>query len=345
MKFIRANSIQIITVILVTFAVGMFTGKLVFAKKHTPRKLSANTSSTNPQSVPSTNSSSYRFINPILASIESEQISLDELISFKPQIEKYIKDVKKKYPNLYVAYYFRNLNNGLVIGINENDLFSPASLMKVAIMITVLKEAETKPGLLTTRIQYIKDDFDGVDEESGFEKKDGEWYSVEELIRQMIAYSDNAAALILMEYISMEKIAATENALNLQIASNANINTNFVAIKRYAAIFRILYNAAYLNKNMSEKALSILSQSVYDKGIRAAVPAQYPLAQKYGSRDMFDKTGNRKTLQLHQFGIVYVPEKPYLIGVMTRGATKEVKEKIIYDLAKITHTEVEKVKQ
>ncbi len=329
----KSNTTKIIIIVIAVFVVGLLARKLFFAKK--PKHLVKQTSTT------TTHTPSYRFINPLTDSSETKTISTNKLAYLKPKIETYIKETKRKHPDLYIAYYFRDLSNNSVVGVNENDLFSPASLMKVPIMITVLKEAQSNPNLLRAKILFEKKHFVDVDEESGFEKKDGEYYTVEELIRHMIAYSDNAAALILMQYIGMDKIAKTENSLNLQVDENADINTNFVAVNRYAAVFRILYNASYLNKEMSERALGFLSQAVYKKGIREAVPAQYPIAQKYGERDSLDKAGKRNTLQLHQFGIVYHPNKPYLIGMMTRGATKEVKERIIYDLANITHSEVE----
>ena len=68
---------------------------------------------------------------------------------------------------------------------------------------------------------------------------------------------------------------------------------------------------------MSEKALQLLTQSNYKGGIRAAIPAQYAIAHKYGERDVFDEKGKRNTLQLHHFGIVYYTGKPYIIGIMT----------------------------
>ena len=44
--------------------------------------------------------------------------------------------------------------------------------------------------------------------------------------------------------------------------------------------------------------------------------------------------------QLHHFGIVYYPGKPYLIGVMTRGGSKEVKEQVVENLSRITYMAV-----
>ena len=107
------------------------------------------------------------------------------------------------------------------------------------------------------------------------------------------------------------------------------------------AKYIVLYNGTYLSKENSEKALNYLSKSEFSKGIRAAVPNEVLVAHKYGTRDEFDSKGNSTNIQLHHFGIVYHKQKPFLIGIMTRGGKKEIREKIIYDLSKLTYDEVE----
>lgn len=319
----------------VALTAGIFLGRGLFAKKN-------DTTENRQEPAKQASSSSYSLINPFLDCIDAHQLDMRELQLFKPEITAYIDHVKKKHSDIYVSYYFRDLNNGAWIGINEKEVFSPASLMKVPVMIALLKEAETNPGVLSERVRYEKKKFAEVDEDSGFEKQDGSEYSIDEYLRQMIVNSDNAATIILLEKVGMEKVSKVQKDLNLYVEGLTDPNANFVAVNRYSGVFRILFNASYLNRDMSEKALRLLSETVYKKGIREAVPEKYAVAHKYGERDFFDEAGNRNTLQLHHFGIVFYTGKPYLLGIMTRGANREVKEKIIYDLAKITFNEVDK---
>ncbi len=281
------------------------------------------------------------YTNPILTCIDPTKIDMRELKTFKNEVNQYITNALKTSSDLHISFYFRDLNNGITIGVNEKELFSPASLMKVPVLISVLKAAEIKPDLLGTRIQYVKSNFSGVDEESGFSKTDKEYYTVDEYLKHMIVYSDNAATLLLAKFIGIDNIMRTEKELNLNHTSAADSHTNFVSVLRYAAVFRILYNASFLSKPMSEKALQLLAQANYKGGIRAAIPTQYQVAHKYGERDVFDEKGKRNTLQLHHFGIVYYTGKPYILGVMTRGDTREHKEKIIKDLSEIAYKAVD----
>lgn len=330
------NRINFISVIVVAISalVVFFIGRYSVGKQTSPAYQPGKT-------VTADTIVNYPYTNPILHCIDPQKIDMRELKTFKKEINLYIANAIKISPDLHVSFYFRDLNNGITIGVNEKELFSPASLMKVPVLISVLKAAENKPDLLGTRIQYIKSNFSGIDEESGFPKIDKEYYTVDEYLKHMIVYSDNAATLLLAKFIGINNILRTEKELNLNHANDANSQTNFVSVLRYAAVFRILFNASFLNKSMSDKALQLLTQVKYNDGIRAAVPAQYSLAHKYGERDVFDEKGKRNTLQLHHFGIVYYTGKPYIIGVMTRGGNRMLKEKIIKDLAEITFKAVD----
>ncbi|MFA6260482.1 MAG: serine hydrolase [Bacteroidia bacterium] len=284
----------------------------------------------------------FPYLNPISECIRQKGMNVDELMSFRPKIEQRIDDFCKQYKGVVVSYYFRDLNNGLSIGINEKQLFSPASLMKVPILIAVLKEAETNPGILDKAIQYNERDFSMVDEEAGIAKVDGNLYPVNVLLEHCIMYSDNRATLMLMALIGKDKLIKVEDDLNLHIKNEYTEQTNFVSVKHYAGVFRILYNAAYLNESMSERALELMLKSKYAGGIRKGVAADIRIAHKYGERDIINALGEREAIQLHHFGLVYHPTKPFILGVMTRGPVSKVeKEKLISDLSQITYNEVE----
>lgn len=273
----------------------------------------------------------------------SYSMGIVELEPFNIFIEDYIQKATKEQRDLHISYYFRDLNNGIWVGVNEKDMFAPASLFKLPLMLAILKEAESNPAILSASYQYFNKDFEGLDEgDDGYPKKDGQFYTVEELLREMIVYSDNAAALILLKYIGDDKLAAVEKFLSHEIPKTGGSNTNFIRVKDYASIFRILFNCTFLNKEMSVKALTYLSQAHYPKGIRSAIPREIPVAHKYGIRDIELNGSKVKGYQLHHFGIVYYPNKPFIIGVMTRGKNEEISNKIIHDLAEITYREVDR---
>lgn len=332
MKNVKTIVISIVFVS-ISIAFGFFLGT----------KSGKNTNAPVSQTAKSETNTVNGLVNPMLPCIEQMKLNMKELKTFRPALDAYLAKVQAQHPEIHISYYFRDLNNGLWIGVEEKELFSPASLMKIPVMIAVLKKSETEPAFMDNKIQYDTTLLDKIDEDegNGFKKNHAEWYSIDQLISQMITYSDNKATLMLMQAVGMDEVIKVSNELNLDVRNDLNINSNFMKVKSYAAIFRILYNGTYLSRENSEKALNYLSKAEFTKGIRAAVPMDVQVAHKYGTRDEFDSKGNSTNIQLHHFGIVYHKQKPFLIGIMTRGGKKDVREKIIYDLSKLTYDEVD----
>ena len=212
--------------------------------------------------------------------------------------------------------------------------------MKIPVMIAILKKAETHPEIFKMEIVYDAINNNTIEEDQGVLKVQGKHYSMHDLIEMMIDYSDNFAAMALLKYIGEEAVQKVENDLNIRIKPEYTDLSNFVTVKNYAGFFRILYNASYLNPEMSQKALAYLSKAVYNEGIRKAIPDSINVAHKYGKRDIHVQGSKLKTIQLHHFGLVYYPGKPFILGIMTRGSNLEQKKKIIYELSKITFDEV-----
>lgn len=100
----------------------------------------------------------------------------------------------------------------------------------------------------------------------------------------------------------------------------------------------ILYNAAYLNREMSEKALQLLSLQDFRLGIAAGVPKGIKVAAKFGEIVPENKS---EDIQLHEFGIVYHPKGHYILGVMTRGRDFAAQAGVIRDISAMIYTEVD----
>ncbi len=74
----------------------------------------------------------------------------------------------------------------------------------------------------------------------------------------------------------------------------------------------------------------------------AGVPSTVDVAHKFGERTtLASDTESTETKQLHDCGIVYFPENPYLLCVMTRGTDFKVLEGIISDISRMVYEEVD----
>ncbi|HTY40209.1 MAG TPA: serine hydrolase [Candidatus Paceibacterota bacterium] len=219
-----------------------------------------------------------------------------------------------------VAVYFRDMTNGPWFGDNEGMPFSPASLLKVPIMMSYLHWAEDDPSLLREKLEFLTGTAQYPQNVPPAEDlKPHEKYTADELIARMIEDSDNAAAATLVNHLGQDRLNATFEALGVSVP-NPGQTEDFMSVKDYASFFRILYNASYLDEEMSERALEYLTRSTYTDGLVAGVPVGTVVAHKFGERAL---EGGAATSQLHDCGIVYYPKRPYLICVMTRGSDRD----------------------
>ena len=128
----------------------------------------------------------YEFINPLLeCDMAQDTVEGKELLSLKQKVRALI-DEKKKQPGIsHVSVYYRDLNNGPWIGVDERALFSPSSLLKVPLMMAILKEAETNPAILQRKLTFLdtldSNAFEHFKPSKAIER--GKPYTVEELIR------------------------------------------------------------------------------------------------------------------------------------------------------------------
>lgn len=285
----------------------------------------------------------YEYINPLIDFESVESAKVGEIKKLEDELKKYIKEKTNGNTQndvTHISIYYKDLNSGAWIGVNENTKFSPASLLKLPVMIAVYKLSESNPDLLSTEIKYTKENI-GITQNIDPKEHliEGETYTLDELVNRLIKYSDNDSIediLKLLPYDDMIKIYSELGYANPYESDEPDMMT----VKEYASFFRILYNASYLNKDMSEKALKLLASSEYDIGLAAGIPSDIKIADKFGERENLDITTFDKK-QLHDCGIVYHPTKPYLICVMTKGATFNSLQSVLKDLSQMVYKKVD----
>jgi beta-lactamase class A len=156
----------------------------------------------------------------------------------------------------------------------------------------------------------------------------GKTYTIRELMEKMIQNSDNEAAFVLMREITPAYAYHVLREMGIA-ASNEAMTGDFVSVREYAAVFRLLYNATYLDRDLSFAALSTLTRTTFARGLRDGVPASVMVAHKFGERIVTDSP----VRQLHDCGIVYHPAGPYILCVMTRGTDMNKLAGVIADIS------------
>lgn len=279
----------------------------------------------------------YRFINPLLECEVSEG-SLDaRKENFHDELETYVTRLKEEGKVSDAAVYFRDLNNGPTFGVGERGDYFPASLLKVPVMMAYYHLAEQNPTLLSTEISYeVTKDFGitpTIVPRESIER--GRTYTVEELIRRMIVFSDNQALALLTERLPLDELQ--DLFVILGVGEDVLLDGNSkITVKEYAGFFRILFNSSYLSRASSEKALALLSMTDYHDALPAGVPEGTVVAHKFGEAG---SEGHER--QLHDCGIVYFPNHPYLACIMTRGKDPEVLKTAIQDISRTIYERID----
>jgi beta-lactamase class A len=258
----------------------------------------------------------YRFINP-LYECTNVDFKAGEYNTLRKRLTDYIDEAVLQNDVERIAVYFRDLNNGPWFGINEDYTFSPASLLKIPIMMAFFKKAESDPSVLSKKIKYEEEII--INANPVIEPENpivlGQEYTVRELIERLIIESDNIAGGLLVQNIQGSDIDKISSDLDLPISYSAS--KDYMNVGQYSALFRILYNDSYLDTKYSEMALEILSRSRFKDGLRKNIPQDVPVAHKFGERHV----EGTDRYQLHDCGIVYYIDRPYLLCVMSEGHT------------------------
>lgn len=310
-----------------TFILGLGVGFLLFKTFHSHAAQVVNN-----DKMEEIRAGGYKFISPLLECEVGGGSKLNALDRLQSNIRSLIDQETEAGNITEAAVYFRELNNGPAFGVNQEMDFAPASLLKLPVMMAYLKSYDDDPD----QLQKKKYKYEGKDvlldqsikPEETLEK--GKEYTVLELIEKMMIYSDNASLTVLEDHIDPALIDKVTLELGIETAGT-HTPDDYMSVRGYATLFRILYNASYLEKDMSEKALEILSKSDFKDGIVAGLPAGIVVSHKFGEREL-----DSGITQLHDCGIVYYPKNPYLICLMTKGDSIQKSANTIAKISSVT---------
>lgn len=289
------------------------------------------------------NDSNYKLINPLLLCNPTDEEDDAGYKGMNDKIKNFLSgDSAPK--DSEVSVYFRDLNSGRVSGINENTLFTPASLLKVPVMIAYFKLSESNQDLMYKTLLY----------DGSFDDNKGEIFktkndiapgvhTIKDLLKSMVVDSDNNAFHLLVGNLAKENSKIMDEVfakLNFSIPSDISSYTDFMSAKSYSYFFRVLYNATYLNKEDSQKALDLLAGPDFPQGIKSGIPDDVVVAQKFGERSVFSPDGKVLKRELHDCGIVYATAKPYFLCVMTKGSEFKDLLPVIQGVSRIVYDSV-----
>lgn len=288
----------------------------------------------------------YNFVKPLLLCDSNTERILPELKPLQISLNNFINDQETAKNVDAVSIYFQDLKTGGIVDINPDEKFIPASTGKVPMMMDFLRIAESDPSILNQTVTCNDATDYNVNQEMKpkYFVKYGQTYTVENLVEKMIENSDNNALYQLINFIDPETLNQLYADLHVPLLTPDNYTqtTDFMTTKDNSYFFRVLYNGTYLDNELSDKALDILSQSDYKNGIVAGVPNNISVAHKFG---LYTTKNNGVVVkrELHDCGIVYQPKDNYLLCVMTKSSADKISsiENVIKNISSIVYNQVD----
>lgn len=273
----------------------------------------------------SASESSFRFVKPLAkVSVASNLQPESFIIHFSSLRETLEKTIEKYNATGNVGVFVQDAKTGAWLGIDERIGYTPASLLKVPLMMSILKKVERGEIELDDEIALKEEDLDsnyGILYKAGAGAK----RTVLELLKEMVLYSDNTAKSALFRQLSDNEVDAVFTHVGIP-NPYLLVNPPTVSPRNYARIFKSLYFSTFLPPELSEKALELTTDTQTENLISAGVPAEIQVAHKFGI-----VLGE---VSVHDCGIVYHPINPYFLCVMTRDVDYSVSPKLISEISK-----------
>ena len=255
--------------------------------------------------------------------------SCDKKINYNILEKKIVSRFNDETGNFALA--FKNLDDGKEILINENEIFHAASTIKTPVMIEFYRQLHQGKLSLKDTLQ-IKNEFKSIvdgsmyklsefdDSDKNTYNKLGQYYSINNLIYEMITISSNFATNILIEYIGANNVTKSMKeigALNIDVlrgvedikAFELGLN-NTTSAKDLLIIYEKLAKGKIINNESSAIMIDILKDQKYDDFIPKYLPKNIEVANKTGMI-----TGVH-----HDSGIVFLKDgRKYVIVLLSKN--------------------------
>ncbi len=261
----------------------------------------------------------YKFIEPLLG-CETEPQETRAIVSLKEEIGRFVAQEANAGRVTRMSIYFSDLKTGRWTDYNERERYAIGSFNKLPELFAVLKLARENRPLLDRRLRVPSRlaDATGLSFPPSQSLQPGAEYTVDALLEAMITRSDNDAFFLLAETFGKKPFDEVYRDLG-QWEPPVERDNDSVTVAAYPDFFRTLYNGTYLGRKLSEKALEILSKSEFKIGLVAGVPPGTLVAHKFAERGSVPPHGGD---ELHDCGIVYFPDHPYVLCVMSHGPNR-----------------------
>ena len=242
-------------------------------------------------------------------------ISQDNFLTTINPLRERVRDMVKEFGEDKVSIYIEYINTGANISINPYLYIWPASLTKMPLALAVMKKVEKGEWKMTNELVLMKGDanmMSGVKDNPLSEYPIGTRFTIEKLIEELIINSDNTAYYILLRNLHQDDLSEVIRSLGMEALFTKE---GKISAKEYSRILRALYSASFLNRENSQKILSLMSEAKFNEFLSSGLEEGVIFSHKYGEDDLLNVYSDS--------GIVYLENRPYIISVMIQGEKEQ----------------------
>lgn len=255
-----------------------------------------------------------------LQAYTKEDFKLDKL---REEIVKYVKGFKGTY-----GVGFITLSDNAEFGINDLEEFEAASTIKVPLNLYLFKKFEDGTSNPDGVMPYLKEDYEKGTGKLRYEKIGGK-YSLRELSKLSIVYSDNVAANILLRYLGKHNLKEFMRKTGGRVVVDGK---NVTCPRDMALYMKQIYEFSKKNQILGNELVGYLENTEYNKRLPALIPANVKVAHKVGNQ-----VGS-----IHDVGIIYARQH-YVLSVMSKDADESEAYEVIANISKMVYDFIEKI--
>jgi len=214
------------------------------------------------------------------------------------------------------------LESGYSYGVNENETFQAASLIKLPIIAAMYMEAEK--GNLDLDSKYSLKNSDKISGAGSlYLKPAGYEITYRNLINLMGKQSDNTAFNVCRKFLGDEKINEVIKKIGM---THTSLDNNETTPRDIGIFFEGLWKGNIVSKVNRDEILDDLTGTVYENWLVAGIPEGVRVAHKYG----------REVHVVNDAGIVFT-DKPFIVVIMSKGVIEREADEILPELSRIVY--------
>lgn len=255
----------------------------------------------------------YPLLNPSQAYYDKK----DLIVNIQP-LRDQLNEIGK---DRNISIYFELLNTGANVAVNKDVAIWPASLMKIPIAMAAMKKVEKGEWQMNTNFVLKEEDKNSIFGEL-YKKSSGTHFTLEELLNEMLIDSDNTARNIIVRNLALQDFGDVIDHIGVDFDYRKD---DQISAKRYSVVWRSLFNSTYLTPENSQKIIQIMLKSSARDFLAQGIPNSVDFSHKIGV--LYDE------MTFADSGIVYVPNRPYILTVMVGGYNEEEARAIMKDIS------------